>query len=249
MAGHSKFKNIMHRKGAQDKKRSKVFSKLSREITVAAKMGGPEMDSNPRLRLAVATARGQSMPKDNIERAIQKAAGGDAENYEEMRYEGYGPGGVGVIVETLTDNRNRTASDVRTIFGKAGGNLGESGSVGFMFDRVGEINFPADAAEADDMFEAALEAGADEVESDDDGHAIYTEASDLHSVVAALTEALGKEPEGAKLIWKPKEPMTLDKDGAEKLMRLIDNLEDNDDVQVVFGNYDIPAEVLEELAG
>ncbi|MCK0068758.1 MULTISPECIES: YebC/PmpR family DNA-binding transcriptional regulator [Kordiimonas] len=249
MAGHSKFKNIMHRKGAQDKKRSKVFSKLSREITVAAKMGGPEMDSNPRLRLAVATARGQSMPKDNIERAIQKAAGGDAENYEEMRYEGYGPGGVGVIVETLTDNRNRTASDVRTIFGKAGGNLGESGSVGFMFDRVGEINFPADAAEADDMFEAALEAGADEVESDDDGHAIYTEASDLHAVVAALTEALGKEPEGAKLIWKPKEPMTLDKDGAEKLMRLIDNLEDNDDVQVVFGNYDIPAEVLEELAG
>ena len=207
------------------------------------------MDSNPRLRLAVATARGQSMPKDNIERAIQKAAGGDAENYEEMRYEGYGPGGVGVIVETLTDNRNRTASDVRTIFGKAGGNLGESGSVGFMFDRVGEINFPADAAEADDMFEAALEAGADEVESDDDGHAIYTEASDLHAVVAALTEALGKEPEGAKLIWKPKEPMTLDKDGAEKLMRLIDNLEDNDDVQVVFGNYDIPAEVLEELAG
>ena len=248
MAGHSKFKNIMYRKGAQDKKRSKMFSKFSREITVAAKMGGPDMDSNPRLRLAVATARAQSMPKDNIERAIQKAAGGDAENYDEMRYEGYGPGGIGVIVETLTDNRNRTASDVRSIFGKAGGNLGESGSVGFMFDRVGEINYPADAADADAMFEAALEAGADEVESDDDGHAIYTESGDLHSVVSALTEALGKEPEGAKLIFKPKEPMVLDKDGAEKMMRLIDTLEDNDDVQTVFGNYDIPADVLEALA-
>lgn len=248
MAGHSKFKNIMHRKGAQDKKRSKVFSKLSREITVAAKMGGPDMDSNPRLRLAVTTARSQSMPKDNIERAIQKASGGDAENYEEMRYEGYGPGGIGVIVETLTDNRNRTASDVRTIFNKAGGNLGESGSVGFMFDRVGEIEYPADAADADAMFEAGLEAGADEVESDDDSHVIYTEAGDLHSVVSALTEALGKEPSSAKLIFKPKDPMSVDKDGAEKLMRLIDNLEDNDDVQTVFGNYDIPADVLEALA-
>ncbi len=248
MAGHSKFKNIMHRKGAQDKKRSKVFSKLSREITVAAKMGGPDMDSNPRLRLAVATARSQSMPKDNIERAIAKASGGDAENYEEMRYEGYGPNGIGVIVEALTDNKNRTASDVRAIFNKGGGNLGESGSVGFMFDRVGEVIFPADATDADSMFEAALEAGADEVESDDDGHAIYTEAGDLHSVVSALTEALGSEPESAKLIFKPKEPMVLDKDAAEKLIRLIDNLEDNDDVQTVFGNYDIPADVMEALA-
>ncbi len=248
MAGHSKFKNIMHRKGAQDKKRSKMFSKLSREITVAAKMGGPDLDSNPRLRLAVATARSQSMPKDNIERAIQKAAGGDAENYEEMRYEGYGPGGIGVIVETLTDNRNRTASDVRTIFNKAGGNLGESGSVGFMFDRVGEVLFPADVTDADNMFEAALEAGAEEVESDDDGHAVYTDAGDLHSVVSALTEALGAEPESAKLIFKPKEPMVIDKDAAEKMMRLIDTLEDNDDVQTVFGNYDIPADVMEALA-
>ncbi len=248
MAGHSKFKNIMYRKGAQDKKRSKMFSKFSREITVAAKMGGPEMDSNPRLRLAVATARAQSMPKDNIERAIAKASGGDADNYDEMRYEGYGPGGIGVIVETLTDNRNRTASDVRTIFSKAGGNLGESGSVGFMFDRVGEITFAADVADADTMFEAALEAGADEVESDEDGHAIYTESGDLHSVVSALSDALGKEPDGAKLIFKPKEPMVLDKDAAEKLMRLIDNLEDNDDVQTVFGNYDIPADVMEALA-
>ncbi len=248
MAGHSKFKNIMHRKGAQDKKRSKIFSKLSREITVAAKMGGEDIDSNPRLRLAVATARSQSMPKDNIERAIAKASGGDAENYDEMRYEGYASGGVGIIVEALTDNRNRTASDVRTIFGKAGGNMGESGSVGFMFDRVGEIIYPADVADADAMFEAALEAGADEVESDEDGHAVYTDAADLHAVVAALTEALGgKEPESAKLIFKPKEPMVLDKDGAEKVMRLIEALEDNDDVQTVFGNYDIPDDVLAEL--
>ncbi len=247
MAGHSKFKNIMHRKGAQDKKRSKVFSKLSREITVAAKMGGEDMDSNPRLRLAVANAKSQSMPKDNIERAIAKASGGDAENYDEMRYEGYGAGGVGVIVEALTDNRNRTASDVRTIFNKAGGNMGESGSVGFMFDRVGEIMFPADVTDADSMFEAGLEAGADEVESDDDGHAIYTEANDLHAVVAALTEALGAEPESAKLIFKPQEPIELDKDGAEKMMRLIDALEDNDDVQTVYGNYTIPESVLEEL--
>ncbi len=247
MAGHSKFKNIMHRKGAQDKKRSKIFSKLSREITVAAKMGGEDADSNPRLRLAIATARSQSMPKDNIERAIAKASGGDAENYDEMRYEGYASGGVGIIVEALTDNRNRTASDVRTIFGKAGGNMGESGSVQFMFDRVGEIIYPADAAGADAMFEAALEAGAEEVESDEEGHAVYTDAADLHAVVSALTEALGKEPESAKLIWKPKEPIVLDKEGAEKVMRLTEALEDNDDVQTVFGNYDIPDAVLAEL--
>ncbi|UTW54564.1 YebC/PmpR family DNA-binding transcriptional regulator [Kordiimonas sp. SCSIO 12610] len=248
MAGHSKFKNIMYRKGAQDAKRSKMFSKFSREITVAAKMGGEDMDSNPRLRLAVATARAQSMPKDNIQRAIAKASGGDAETYDEMRYEGYGPGGIGVIVEALTDNRNRTASDVRTIFNKAGGNLGESGSVGFMFDRVGEIVFAGDVTDADSMFEAALEAGADEVESDDDGHTIYTDASDLHSVVSALTSELGKDPESAKLIFKPKEPMVLDQEAAEKLIRLIDALEDNDDVQVVFGNYDIPEDVMEALA-
>ena len=248
MAGHSKFKNIQYRKGAQDKKRSKMFSKFSREITVAAKMGGSEMDSNPRLRLAVATARAQSMPKDNIQRAIAKADGGEGENYEEMRYEGYGPGGVGVIVETLTDNRNRTGSNLRTIFAKAGGNLGETGSVGFMFDRVGEVEFPVDAAEAEAMFEAGLEAGADDVESDEDGHVIYTEGGDLHTVVSALTEVLGSEPTSAKLIFKPKEPMMLDKAGAEKMMRLIDTLEDDDDVQLVSGNFDIPADVLEALA-
>ncbi len=248
MAGHSKFKNIMYRKGAQDAKRSKMFSKFSREITVAAKMGGEDMDSNPRLRLAVATARAQSMPKDNIQRAIAKASGGDAETYDEMRYEGYGPGGVGVIVEALTDNRNRTASDVRTIFNKSGGNLGESGSVGFMFDRVGEIVFAGDVADADSMFEAALEAGADEVESDEESHTIYTESGDLHAVVSTLTAELGKDPDSAKLIFKPKEPMVLDQEGAEKLIRLIDALEDNDDVQVVFGNYDIPVDVMEALA-
>lgn len=247
MAGHSKFKNIMHRKGAQDAKRSKLFSKLSREITVAAKMGDADPESNPRLRLAVATARTQSMPKDNIERAIAKALGGDADNYDEMRYEGYGPGGVGFIVEALTDNRNRTASDVRTIFSKAGGNLGESGSVNFMFDRVGEITFKADVADADTMFEQALEAGAVEVESDEDGHAVYTDAADLHAVVSSLTEALGTDPETAKLIFKPKEPVSVDLESAEKLMRLIDALEDNDDVQTVFGNYDIPDDVMAQL--
>ena len=247
MAGHSKFKNIMYRKGAQDKKRSGLFSKLSREITVAVKMGGNDPESNSRLRLAMATARGLSMPKDNIARAISKAEGGDAENYDEMRYEGYGPSGIGIIVEALTDNRNRTASDVRTIFNKAGGNMGESGSVGFMFDHGGEITFPVDVADADTMFEAALDAGADEVESDDDGHAIYTGSSDLHAVTTELTKVLGQDPETAKLIFKPKEPMVLDKVAAEKLMRLLDAFDDNDDVQTVYGNYDIPADVLEQL--
>ncbi len=247
MAGHSKFKNIMYRKGAQDKKRSSLFSKFSKEITVAAKMGGSDLESNPRLRLACTTARQQSMPKDNIARAIAKAEGGDAENYEEMRYEGYGPGGVGIIVEALTDNRNRTASNVRTIFAKAGGNMGETGSVGFMFERVGEITYPADVTDADSMFEIALEAGAEDVESDDDGHAIYTDAGDLHGVITALTTALGGDPASAKLIFKPKEPTNLTKDGAEKLMRLLDALDDDDDVQVVHGNYDISADVLAEL--
>ena len=247
MAGHSKFKNIMYRKGAQDKKRSALFSKFSKEITIAAKMGDPDPETNPRLRLAVATAKSQSMPKDNIQRAIQKAIGGDAENYEEMKYEGYGPGGIGIIVEALTDNRNRTASDVRSLFSKSGGNLGESGSVGFMFTRMGEINYPIGAADADTMFEAALEAGAEEVESDDEGHAVYTAAEDLHTVIGGLTAALGAEPEGGKLIYKANDPVELDKDGAERLMRLLDALEENEDVQNVFGGYDIPENVLAEL--
>ncbi|WND01876.1 YebC/PmpR family DNA-binding transcriptional regulator [Temperatibacter marinus] len=247
MAGHSKFKNIMHRKGAQDKKRSNLFSKLSREITIAAKMGGADMDSNPRLRLAVATARGQSMPKDNITRAIAKSEAGDTESYEEMRYEGYGPNGIGVIVEALTDNRNRTASDVRSIFTKSGGNLGETGSVGFMFDRVGEIVYKAEVADEDTMFEAILEAGADEVESDDESHTIYTDPSDLHAVISALT-AQFQDPEAAKLIFKPKEPMDVDKEGAEKLMNLIDKLEEHDDVQNVYGNFSVSEDVLAQLA-
>ena len=247
MAGHSKFKNIQYRKGAQDAKRSKMFSKFSKEITVAAKMGDPDPDSNPRLRLAIQIAKGQSMPKDNITRAIQKAVGGDAEHYDELRYEGYGPGGVALVVEALTDNRNRTGSSVRTIFAKAGGNLGESGSVGFMFDHVGEIMFSADVADADTMFEAALEAGADEVESDEDGHIIYTDSSELHNVLGTLKGVITEEPKSAKLIFKGKDPMPLNVDQAQKTMNLIEKLEDDDDVQNVYGNFDISDEVAEQL--
>ena len=247
MAGHSKFKNIMHRKGAQDKKRSNLFAKLSKEITVAAKMGGEDPASNPRLRLAIQTARGQSMPKDNIQRAISKASGGDAETYEEVRYEGYGPGGIGFIVETLTDNRNRTASNVRTIFSKSGGNLGESGSVGFMFERCGEIIFKGEAGDPETVFEAAIEAGAEDVESDEDSHTIYTSSDDLHSVLASLTDAMG-DPESAKLVFKPNDPVAVDKDQGEKLLKLLDALDDDDDVQNVWGSYDIPDDVAEALA-
>lgn len=247
MAGHSKFKNIMHRKGAQDKKRSKIFSKLSKEITIAAKMGGDDPDSNPRLRLAIQTAKGQSMPKDNIQRAVTKATGGDDENYEEMRYEGYGPGGIGFVVEALTDNRNRTASDVRTIFSKNGGNLGETGSVGFMFERVGEIVYLAETKSAEQMLEAAIEAGAEDVVSDSENHVIYTAADDLHAVLSDLIASLG-DPESANLIFKPNEPVTVDLEGAEKVIRMIDALEDNDDVQNVYGGYDIPDDIMEKLA-
>ncbi|MEM9878384.1 MAG: YebC/PmpR family DNA-binding transcriptional regulator [Pseudomonadota bacterium] len=246
MAGHSKFKNIMYRKGAQDAKRSKMFSKLAREVTVAAKMGGPYPDGNPRLRSAIAAARAQSMPKDNIERAIAKSQGGDDENYEEMRYEGFGPGGVSLIVEALTDNRNRTASDVRTIFSKNGGNLGESGSVNYLFERVGEIIFPVDAGDADTVFEAALEAGAENVESDEDKHYIYTEMTALNDVTQELTTALG-EPEGSKLIWKAGTEIDVDADQAGTLMKLLDALDDNDDVQNVYGNYNVPDDVMEAL--
>jgi len=247
MAGHSKFKNIMYRKGAQDAKRSKMFSKYSREITVAAKMGDPDPEANPRLRLAIQTAKAASMPKDNIARAIQKAIGGDAENYDELRYEGYGPSGVAIIVETLTDNRNRTGSDVRAIFGKNGGNMGETGSVGFMFDHVGEIIYAADVADADTMFEAALEAGAENVESDGESHAIYTATSDLHAVLSALKDALGVEPDSAKLIFKGKDPSDVDFETAQKVMKLVDALEDNDDVQTVYANYDVSDEVMARL--
>ncbi len=248
MAGHSQFKNIMHRKGAQDKKRSKLFSKLAKEVTVAAKLGGVDPNANPRLRAAVAAAKSASMPKDNIERAIKRSQGGDEDNYEELRYEGFGPGGVAFIVEALSDNRNRTASDVRTIFSRAGGNLGETGSVNFMFDRVGEITYKPEAGDADTVFEAALEAGADNVESDDNGHVIYTEASDLHEVAKTLEDRLG-EADSTKLIWRPQTLVKLDEDGARSLMKLLDMLDDNDDVQTVYGNYEVDDEVAALLEG
>ena len=247
MAGHSKFKNIMHRKGAQDKKRSALFSKLSREITVAAKAGLPDPAMNARLRSAVIAARAQSMPNDNIKRAIDKAAGGEGDNYEEIRYEGFGPGGVALIVETLTDNRNRTATNVRLGFSKNGGNLGAAGSVSHGFDRLGLINYPATAGDADRMFEAALEAGADDVESGEDGHSIWTSPEALHEVAKALEPVLG-EPEGVKLAWRPQTQVAVDETDAATLMKLIDTLEDDDDVQTVWGNYDVPDEVMEKLS-
>jgi len=246
MAGHSKFKNIMYRKGAQDKKRSKLFSKLSKEITVAAKMGTPDPDMNPRLRTAIAAAKAQSMPKDNIERAIKKSQGGDADNYEEVRYEGFGPGGVSLIVDALTDNRNRTVAEVRTLFSKNGGNLGESGSVNYLFQRKGLIVYPASAASENEVFEAALKAGAENVESDDENHEIYTGADDLHGVEKALEESLG-EPQSAKLIWYAADEIDLDEDNAGKLLNLLDALDDNDDVQEVSGNYNVPDDVMEKL--
>ena len=247
MAGHSKWANIKHRKGAQDAKRAKIFSKLGREITVAAKLGGDDPDMNPRLRLAVSTARGQSMPKDAIERAIQKGVGGgEGENYEEMRYEGYGVGGVAVIVEVLTDNKNRTAAEMRTAFTKLGGNLGETGCVQFMFDRMGEVIYPAEKASADDMFEAALEAGASNVDSGDEIHVIHCEADDFSSVRDALEAKYG-EPEKQGLIWQPNVTTPIDEDQASSVMKLIDTLEDNDDVQNVTANFEISDEVMEKL--
>ena len=246
MAGHSKFKNIQHRKGAQDKKRSAQFSKLSREITVAAKMGMPDPDMNPRLRLAVNAAKAQSMPKDNIQRAIDKAIGGDADSYDEMRYEGYGPGGVAIIVEALTDNRNRTATNVRTAFSKNGGNLGASGAVSHGFDRMGLITYPVSAGDADSVFEAALEAGAEDVESSEDEHSIWTAMDSLHEVAKALEATLG-EAESAKLAWKPQVLVEVDEANAATLLKMIDALEDDDDVQTVWGNFDVSDEVMAKL--
>jgi YebC/PmpR family DNA-binding regulatory protein len=246
MAGHSQFKNIMHKKGRQDAIKSKLFSKLAREVTVAAKVGGPDPDGNPRLRLAVQNARAQSMPKDNIERAISKAAGGDADNYEEVRYEGYGPGGVAVIVEALTDNRNRTAGAVRSYFTKAGGALGETGSVSFMFDRVGEIVYPAKVGDTDTVLEAAIEAGAADVQSDAERHVIQTSFEDIGAVAKALEETLG-EAESVRSIWKPQTLTPVEGDKAESLMKLIGILDDDDDVQNVYANYDIDEATLEAL--
>ena len=245
MAGHSKWANIQHRKGRQDKLRSKLFSKFSKEITVAAKMGDPDPEKNPRLRLAVKEAKSQSMPKDNIDRAIKKAIGGEGDDYEEIRYEGYGPNGVAIIVETMTDNRNRTASTVRSTFTKNGGNLGETGSVGFMFDRKGQITYGADAGDADTVMEAAIEAGAEDCESSEEGHIILCEDTDLNEVSTALETALG-ESDSAKLIWQPNISTEMDLEGMTKLMKLIDALEDDDDIQRVTANFEASDEVMEQ---
>jgi YebC/PmpR family DNA-binding regulatory protein len=248
MAGHSKFKNIQFRKGAQDKKRSKIFSKLSRDITLAAKQGLPDPTANARLRLAIASARAESMPKDNIDRAIKKAMGGETDNFEDIRYEGFGPGGVGIIVEVLTDNRNRAAASVRTIFGKNGGNMGESGSVAFMFDRVGEIAYPASVGNEDKVMEAAIEAGAEDVESDADGHLITTAFEDLSAVAEALEATLGA-PKSTGIVWRPKTEVPVSSHEAATIMKLVDALDDDDDVQNVYLNAEFSDEDLARHAG
>jgi YebC/PmpR family DNA-binding regulatory protein len=246
MAGHSQFKNIMHRKGRQDKVRSKLFGKLAREITVAAKMGLPDPDMNPRLRAAMIAARAENMPKDNIERAIKKAAGNDGENYDEMRYEGYGPGGVAVIVEVLTDNRNRTASDVRATFTKSGGNLAETGAVSFMFDHVGVIEYDAKVGSADAMIEAAIEAGADDVVSNEGGHEVYASSGTFHEVSKALEAKFG-EPRKAALTWKPQNTVPVDDEQGEKVLRLIETLNEHDDVQNVYANFEVSDALMQKL--
>ena len=238
MAGHSQFKNIMHRKGKQDAMRSKMFGKLAREITVAAKLGTPDPAMNPRLRLAITAARAENVPKDNIERAIKKALGNDGENYDEIRYEGYGPGGVAVIVEALTDNRNRAASDIRSYFTKSGGNLGETGSVSFMFDRTGVIEYDAKVASDDAMLEAAIEAGADDVASSEDGHEVYASPETFRDVAKALEAKFG-EPRKATLIWKPQNTIAVDDETGEKLFKLLDLLNEHDDVQNVYANFEV----------
>lgn len=248
MAGHSQFKNIMHRKGRADAQRSKLFSKLAREITVAAKMGLPDPNMNPRLRAAILAARAENMPKDNIERAIKKSQGGDAESYEEIRYEGYGPGGAAIIVEAMTDNRNRTASDIRSYFTKSGGNLAETGAVAFMFDRVGIVEYDAAKADPETMLEAAIEAGADDVVSGEGGHEIYCEQSALADVTKALEARFG-EPRKSALVWKPQNTVSVDDETGEKLLRLMENLDNHDDVQQVYGNFEVSDELMQKMTG
>ncbi len=248
MAGHSQFKNIMHKKGRQDAIRSKLFSKLAREITVAAKMGLPDPAMNARLRAAVIAARAENMPKDNIERAIKKASGADAENYDEVRYEGYAPGGVAVIIEALTDNRNRTAGEVRSYFTKAGGALAESGAVAFMFDHVGLIEFDTKVASEDQMLEAAIDAGADDVASSEEGHEVITSLEALRAVAQTLEGKLG-EPRKAVLGWKPQNTILVDDEAGEKILKLIGNLEDNDDVQTVYANFEISDALMTRMGG
>ena len=246
MAGHSKWANIQHRKGKQDKLRSKMFSKLAKEITVAAKMGMPDIDMNPRLRLAVKAAKSVSMPKDVIDRAIKKSQMGDGADYTEIRYEGYGANGIAIMVEAMTDNLNRTASNVRSYFTKCGGNLGQTGSVSHGFDRLGLIEYPGKAGDEDTVLEAAIEAGADDVESDEDSHAIWVAVENLHPVARELAKTLG-EAEGVKLAWKPGLKVEVDEATATTLLKLIDVLDDDDDVQAVWGNYDISDDVMEKL--
>ena len=247
MAGHSQFKNIMHRKGAQDAKRAKVFTKIIRELTTAARLGQPDPEANPRLRAAIQAARAANMPKDTMERAIRRGAGGEeGTNYEEVRYEGYGPGGVAIIVEALTDNRNRTASEIRSAFSKYGGALGETNSVSFMFERKGVVRYPASAATAEQMFEAALEAGADNAESDSDGHEVTCATEDFAAVRDALEKRFGP-PQEARLQWRPLNSVTIDAETASSLLKLLDVLEDNDDVQTVSANFDVAEDVMARL--
>ncbi|HEX9769352.1 MAG TPA: YebC/PmpR family DNA-binding transcriptional regulator [Kiloniellales bacterium] len=247
MAGHSQFKNIMYRKGAQDKKRAKLFSRLSREITSAARSGAPDPDTNPRLRSAIVAARAANMPKDNIERAIKKAAGGEDEaNYEEIRYEGFGPGGAAIIVETVTDNRNRTAADVRTAFGKHGGNLGETNSVSFLFERVGQIVYDREVGTPDQVFEAAVEAGADNVESSRETHEITCAPDDFSTVREALEASLGP-PREAQLSWKPLSTVRIEESDADTLLKLLGALDESDDVQQVSANFEISDDVMARL--
>jgi YebC/PmpR family DNA-binding regulatory protein len=247
MAGHSQFKNIMHKKGRADKARSRLFSKLAREITVAAKMGMPDPAFNPRLRAAILAARAENMPKDNIERAVKKSQGNEAENYDEIRYEGYGPGGVAVIVEALTDNRNRTAGDVRAVFTKAGGNLAETGAVSFMFSHVGLVEYDAKVASADAMLDAAIEAGAEDVASNDDGHQVFTTPETLRDVAKALEAKFG-EPRKAALLWKPQNTIALDDEAGEKLLKLIETLDEHDDVQNVYANFEVSDALVQKLS-
>jgi YebC/PmpR family DNA-binding regulatory protein len=247
MAGHSQFKNIMHKKGRADKARSKLFSKLAREITVSAKLGMPDPAFNPRLRAAILAARAENMPKDNIERAIKKSQGSDSESYDEIRYEGYGPGGVAVIVEALTDNRNRTAGEVRAIFTKAGGNLAETGAVSFMFDHVGVVEYNAAAASADAVLEAAIEAGAEDVVSNDDGHQVFTTTDTLAEVAKALEAKFG-EPRKAAMVWKPQNSIGLDDEAGEKVLKLIETLDDNEDVQNVYANFEVSDALVQKMS-
>jgi len=247
MAGHSQFKNIMHKKGRADKARSKLFSKLAREITVSAKLGMPDPAFNPRLRAAILAAKAENVPKDNIERAIKKSQGGDAENYDEIRYEGYAPGGVAVIVEALTDNRNRTAGEVRAIFTKNGGNLAETGAVSFMFDHVGVVEYDAGAASADAMLEAAIEAGAEDVITNEDGHQIFTTPDELSDVAKALEAKFG-EPRKSALLWKPQNTVSVDDEAGERIIKLIESLDDNEDVQNVYANFEVSDALVQKMS-